>query len=156
MLKRSTHVAATELSNHSFQVCVTWCQCLLCPSQWPSANHCACNRKSYHCCTDWVLFTQTQPKHLRQDIWLWEVFSMLFPQSLLSLWVKTQTCETQNSQYRSRKKTYVMSLGCGASVTLIWSNAIVFVYNVHSQSWVTPTVMRRIVSTNELRRQNTL
>lgn len=88
----------------SFHVCVTWCQFLPCPCWCSSTNHCACNRKSFYCCTDWLLFTQTPPKHLRQDIWLWEVFSMLFSQSWPSSWVKPWTHETHSSQHANKKR----------------------------------------------------
>lgn len=79
---------ASQFPPYCFHVCVTWCQFLPCPTWCSSANHCACNRKSFYCCNDWVLFTQNPPKHLRQDMWLWEVFSMLFSQSWPSPWVK--------------------------------------------------------------------
>lgn len=69
-----------------FHVCVTWCQFLSCPTRCSSANHCACTRKSFYCCNDWVLFKQNSPKHLRQDMWLWEVFfHVVFPELAVTL-----------------------------------------------------------------------
>lgn len=67
-----------------YRACITWF--LLRPSWRSSANRCACNRKSFPRRTHWALFTQTPSKHLRQDIWLWEAFSMLFfPELAISL-----------------------------------------------------------------------
>lgn len=123
------HMETTRTSNdaqplppHCYRACITWF--LLRPSWRSSANRCACNRKSFRRRTHWALFTQMPSKHLRQDIWLCEAFSMLFFLSWPSKHIKCTTYSTAcNSNNNSETKVFGLSSENGFKCLVgLWSH----------------------------------
>lgn len=139
-----SHVACAKMPCDFFHVCVAWCQFvpfrLSCSSKTPTVL------VTGNPFTVQVLFTQNPPtpppkkKHLKEDIWLWEVFLMFSSQSWLSPWFKPWRMKyiTNCTTYMAHKDMLVIQLSfcCFTGLTrpnVVWCHW--FSYNILIQAF---------------------